>query len=391
MSSFARLTIACITIAALVGCSTYDAVRVARIATSKDPAALARSMVQDKAVRYVVDPASLERDLKRFGRLLDALREAVGRTWGGDEVREPTPKEYVKYTQNYQSRAMVDFDKGIITVETIDQRVPKASLKNAIVTTLLTPDDPRAVDMFSDRTVELGETPFLYTEVKDHEGKDIRSDWRAGRFADYLIRSVKTRQVTLDGQERAVLFVTIPMVQDHANIRARKYSELVNRMADRYGVSRNLVYAIIKTESDFNPFAVSRAPAFGLMQIVPTSAGRDVHQFLNGRDGVPSRDFLFMAENNIEYGTVYLHLLQDKYLKGIEPEVTLEYCTIAAYNGGAGSVLRTFDPDQTKAFERINGLAPLEVYRTLRRDLPYEETRRYLAKVLEAKKDFVNF
>ena len=91
--------------------------------------------------------------------------------WGKKEVKEPKPKEYVKYTQNYLSRASVDFDKGLITVETLDQTEPLKSLKNAIITTLLTPNDPRAVDLYSAKTIKLGGLPFLYGEVKDHSGE----------------------------------------------------------------------------------------------------------------------------------------------------------------------------------------------------------------------------
>ncbi len=51
----------------------------------------------------------------------------------------------VKYTQNYMSRTIVDFDSGSIMVETLDDKAPKESLKNAIVTTLLTPGCGSAV------------------------------------------------------------------------------------------------------------------------------------------------------------------------------------------------------------------------------------------------------
>lgn len=67
----------------------------------------------------------------------------------GREVKVPEQKKYVKYTQNYMSRTVVDFDNGTIVVETLDDKILKESLTNAIVTTLLTPDDPRSVDLFS--------------------------------------------------------------------------------------------------------------------------------------------------------------------------------------------------------------------------------------------------
>ena len=267
----------------------------------------------------------------------------------------------------------------------------KKSLKNAIATTLLTPNDPRAVDLYTAKTIKLGEVPFLYGEVKDHEGRDIRWSWRAERFADHLIKtSLQTRRIQSGGQTKNVLYTTILMIKDHHHVRAQKYKQLVEHFAQEFSVSKNLVYAIMKTESDFNPYAVSNAPAFGLMQIVPTTAGHDVSKFLN-KPGLPSKHFLFQPNNNIQYGTAYLHLLESKYLNAIKNPVSREYCVIAAYNTGAGNVLRTFDSDRDRAPQRINSLGPLQVYNTLRRKLPYDETRRYLTKVMDAKKSFVNF
>ncbi len=389
-----NLSIALLIIAVMVGCSKGDMVRMARIATTGDVAS-ARQMAADKAFKYAADPKSLERDIKRFredfAKIIENFRKAVVGVWGGKEVKESKPKEYVKYTQNYLSRASVDFDKGVITVETLDQKDALKSLKNAIVTTLLTPDDPRAVDLYSAKTIKLGQTPFLYSEVMDHENQYIRWAWRAERFADYLIKNrLQARQIKDGSIMKTVHYVTVTMVKDHLQVRAKKYSPHVGRFAKNFSVSKNLVFAIIKTESDFNPYAVSNAPAFGLMQIVPTSAGKDVHRFFN-KSGIPSRRFLFNPENNIQYGTAYLHLLNYKYLDGIQDPVSREYCVIAAYNTGAGNVLRTFDKDRDRAPKKINNLSPLEVFNTLRAKLPYQETRRYLAKVMDAKKSFVSF
>ncbi len=389
-----KISACLLSMALIFACSTGDMVRVARIAATGDVTS-AEHMAAEKAVRYAADPKALKRDLRRFKKnyatLIRKFRKAVTVVWGKKEAKEPKPKEYVKYTQNYLSRASIDFDKGIITVETLDQKAHVKSLKNAIITTLLTPDDPRAVDLYSAKTVKLGETPFLYSEVKDHEGRDIRWSWRAERFADHLINNrIQTRNIKTNGKTMIVNYVSIEMVQDHLHVRAQKYRPLVERFAERFTVSKNLVYAIMKTESDFNPFAVSDAPAFGLMQIVPETAGRDVQNYLN-RKGLPSRNFLFNPENNIEYGTAYLHLLYYKYLNDIHNPVSREYCVIAAYNTGAGNVLRTFHRDRKRAPERINSLDPLNVFNKLRYKLPHDESRRYLTKVMDAKKNFVNF
>jgi membrane-bound lytic murein transglycosylase C len=349
-------------------------------------------MATEKAVGYAMHPKALQRDIQRFASLVEDFRDAVAGVWGKEEVKGPRTKEYVKYTQNYRSRASVNFDNGIIAVETLDPDHPLLSLKNAIVTTLLTPDDPRTVDLFSAEPVKLGARPFLYKEVKDHTGKYVRWSWRAKRFADHLIQNrLQTRTIRAKGKDTRVHYVRFSMVKDHHQVRAKKYKPLVERSAKRFYVSKNLVYAIIKTESDFNPYAVSSAPAFGLMQIVPGTAGQDVYRFLNKRDGYPSREELFVPANNITYGSAYLHLLDDRYLLGIRNPVSREYCVIAAYNGGAGSVLGTFDEDRTKAVSKINSLAPGDVYRRLRGRLPSPESRRYLGKVIHAQKEFVSF
>ena len=378
----------------LVACTTGDMIRAARIATTGDVAA-AQRMAAQKAVKYATDPKSLDREIRRFrkdfSKLVRTFIQIVEGVWGRKEAKAPKPKEYVKYTHNYLSRASVDFDQGIIIIETLDQKTPLASLKSAIVATLLTPDDPRAVDLYSAKAVRLGETPFLLGEVKDHDGKNIRWPWRAERFADHLIQQkLLKRQVKTGGKTKTVRWVKIRMVRDHLQVRARKYRTVVEKNTRRFRVSRNLVYAIMKTESDFNPYAVSSAPAFGLMQIVPHTAGRDVNRFLNKR-GIPTGKVLFNPQNNIEYGTAYLHLLTYKYLNDIHNPVSREYCVIAAYNTGAGNVLRTFHKNKAAAADRINRLGPLEVFNTLRARLPYAETRRYLAKVTAAKKEFVNF
>lgn len=375
-------------IAMTVSCSKYDAARLARAAATGNPAAAAEALARDKAIGYATNPVALAGDIKQFEKIVKDFIEAITGVWGEDDVRIPKPKQYVKYTQNYLSRASVDFDTGIITVETVDQKSPVKSLHNAIVTTLLTPGDPRAVDLYSAKTVKLGDTPFLLGEVRDNDNKDIRWEWRAGRFADHLIKN-DLKQRTVDG--KTARYVTIPMVRDHLDIRAEKYRNLVTSTARRFSVSPNLIYAIMKVESDFNPFAVSSAMAVGLMQVVPKTAGADVYQFLNGRKGTPTTQDLFQPPFNITYGTAYLHMLDTRFLGDITNPVSREYCVIAGYNGGAGTVLRTFDKNKKQAAAEINSLPPDTVYTTLRTKVPYAETRRYLGKVLEAKKQFVNF
>jgi membrane-bound lytic murein transglycosylase C len=363
------------------------------LAEGKDPSQIAKRRLNE----YARDPESLLRDLQAAQRDFKALYEAlggkVGETWGKKEVKLPEQKKYVKYTQNYKSRAIVDFDKGDILVETVDDQDPRRSLKHAVVTTLLTPQDPRAVDLFSDKEIVLtgDKEPYLLGLVLDQEGKAIRTPTDAEQFAEHLLTSKSgTREVDQEGMKKTATYVTIKMAANLSHRQAEKYRPVVQQFAEQYKISPSLVFAIIRTESNFNPYAVSSAPAYGLMQLVPSSGGREAYRKAKGQDVAPSRDYLFDPENNVELGTAYLNVLMFNQLEAVEHHVSREYCVISAYNTGPSNVFRTFSRDRVAAVNQINGLKPAAVYDQLRTNLPYDETRHYLEKVTTYRKAFVS-
>ena len=366
---------------------------VVDIAQGKDP----KQILKERTDAYQRNPEALMRDLRAvqrdFQAVMDALTGKVRQTWGEKEIKVPERKQYVKYTQNYMSRAIVDFDRGTVLIETLDEKAPQNSLKNAIVTTLLTPHDPRAVDLFSDKPVSLTDEkePYLFGLILDHQDQTIRTPERAERFADYLIaRRANTRIVDQNGAKKSALFTQITMVSNFSNRQADKYRPAVTKFAGQFGISSSLVLAVIRTESNFNPFAVSSAPAYGLMQLVPTSGGRDAYRKAKGRDTIPSRDYLFDPDNNIELGTAYLNVLSFNQLESIENSVSREYCVISAYNTGPRNVFKAFSPDAGAAVNQINSLEPPAVYERLKHHLPYQETRDYLTKVVNFRRQFVS-
>ncbi|MCK6498306.1 MAG: murein transglycosylase domain-containing protein [Nitrospira sp.] len=363
------------------------------IVGGKDPADIAKRRVE----QYGRDPQALLRDLRAIQRdfqaLMAALSGEVGKKWGQKEVKLPEQKKYVKYTQNYRSRAIVDFDAGTIVIETLDDKDPRTSLKNAVVTTLLTPNDPRSVDLFTDKEITLtsDKEPYLLGLVVDQAGKPLRTPSEAEQFADSLLaKGPSTREVDQEDGRKTAHLVTIPMVSNFSHKQAEKYRTTVTQFAERYQISPSLVFAIIRTESNFNPFAVSSAPAYGLMQLVPTSGGRDAFRKAKGEDKAPTRDYLFDPENNIELGTAYLNVLTYSQLDDVADLVSREYCVISAYNTGAGNVFKTFSKDQRAAVDQINRLQPSALYDRLRSSLPYQETRDYLAKVVGFRRQFVS-
>ncbi|MCE9890888.1 membrane-bound lytic murein transglycosylase MltC [Kluyvera intermedia] len=325
------------------------------------------------------------KDTNGFDILMGQFAHNIENIWGFNEVLIAGPKDYVKYTDGYQTRSHINFDDGTITVETIAGTEPAARLRQAIITTLLMGDDPGSVDLYSDADdIQISKEPFLYGQVVDNNGEAIRWQWRAERFADYLLQ---TRMKKRSSGLHIIYSVTINLVPNHLDKRAHKYLGMVRQASRKYGIDESLILAIMQTESSFNPYAVSRSDAMGLMQVVQHTAGKDVFRS-QGKSGTPSRSFLFDPASNIDTGTAYLAILNNIYLGGIDNPTSRRYAVITAYNGGAGSVLRVFSNDKVKAANIINSMTPGDVYQTLTTRHPSAESRRYLYKVNSAQKGY---
>ena len=199
------------------------------------------------------------------------------------------------------------------------------------------------------------------------------------------LSTICTPAIPPEGRVYAVDFY---LTEDHMSQRQYHYASVVRKFAKTYQVDESLVYSVIRTESSFNPYAVSSSNAYGLMQIIPSSAGRDVFERVKKIPGQPSKEWLFDPDNNIDTGTAYLALLNGHYLKGIKHPLSRKYTVISAYNGGAGNVFKTFDSDRERAIDKINAMAPERVYQALTGQHPRGETRRYLEKVTTAQEDF---
>src|SRR5471030_762273 len=185
------------------------------------------------------------KDTNGFDILMGQFAHDVENIWGLNEVLIAGPKDYVKYTDQYQTRSHINFDAGTITVETISSDNPSAHLRQAIISTLLMGDDPSSIDLYSDANdIQISKQPFLYGQVVDNNGAPIRYEWRAAHFADYLLQ---TRLQSRTSGMHQIWSVTIQLVANHMDKRAHKYLPMVRRSAEKYGVDESLILAIMET------------------------------------------------------------------------------------------------------------------------------------------------
>ncbi len=145
----------------------------------------------------------------------------------------------------------------------------------------------------------------------------------------------------------ATPYVPIPMDAPESGDRFTRYDGVIAEAARLYQLPPDFVRAVVKVESNFNPNAVSRTGACGLMQLMPGTA-RSM--------GVVNP---FDPRQNIFGGTRYLRFLANTFSGDL-------VLTVAAYNAGEGAV------------QRYRGVPP------------YDETRRYVQRVLHHYYNFRN-
>lgn len=142
----------------------------------------------------------------------------------------------------------------------------------------------------------------------------------------------------------------------------REYSEFVEKYSAEFGVPETVIYAVIKTESDFDANAVSPAspPALGLMQLT-----EETYEWVASKlKESPSAFDIYDPSTNIRYGVWYLSYLYGRF----ENWDT----AFAAYNAGPGNVSKWLDNSEYSTDGETLSY------------IPFKETRNYVQKVNKA-------
>ena len=326
--------------------------------------------------------------LKKMAAEREALRRKVVQQWA--DFKESDTKHWVDYSPKADSRSQVDFEKGKVEVEVLVPVEQVAPGKKTVTFETLEPKEKEKLKALAEEKLqaqtkealskkpEPAEPPVLKDQLQGADGKPV-TEKNADKFVKEVLApqmKVEDKPVTAqDGKPRLKVKVTVPMVPDHLMVRAQRYAERIAAYAKQQELDPALVYAIIHTESEFNPMAKSKAPAFGLMQLMAPHGAREAHKYLTKEDKILPPEYLFDPENNIKLGTAYMHLLMTRYYGKVkDPENRLNL-SIAAYNCGSGMVKRT-----VLAGRGADEMSPKELFGRIKTQAP-KETQHYVPRV----------
>lgn len=355
-------------------------------------------------------------------RAFQGLTRKIERSWG-DDTQLPSRRKWVTYSDDLSTRLTVDYSESEVVVETLvedpDDMGAELEAMQELASELISASD----DELDDRDVlvqairqELAEEELVAAEPEvaapdsSEEAAEIAEPGEKESPSEdesSLLAQVLPEQSVL-AVAKAPAIEAVEVVEESGVTKARvrlafasdaqerlisNHLETVREYALTYEVPVSLILAIIETESSFNPRAVSPIPAFGLMQLVPRTAGIDAYQFVYGEKRVLSPEYLFHEDRNIELGTAYLGLVRDRYLRQIENPFSRYYCAVAAYNTGVGNVAKTFTgrTNLKEAARQINGMTEQEVFAFLVEELPAQETRDYLVKIVDRVEQYRHF
>lgn len=278
-----------------------------------------KAMMQSDSALYKELEKEYQDYVKAEKEAYEKFVKEISAMWGGDNVVESTNKEWVEYSDDGQSRSVVDFEQGeakieiIITPEEESSEVKlEAKVEEKVKDLIVNKGKTKDYDSSKEKAVPLQETPVLENQVQTPSGEVVTEN-NVNEGVKEIVQEavIEKKEITGDdGEKRQVVTIKLDLAPNHIKTRAEVYKNEVEKYCLKYDVDPALAYAVMQTESSFNPKAKSHVPAYGLMQIVPSSAGQDCAASLKKDFVKPTANYLYEPENNIEMGVHYLHLLK---------------------------------------------------------------------------------
>lgn len=357
-----------------------------------------KAMMQSDSALYKELEKEYQDYVKAEKEAYEKFVKEISAMWGGDNVVESTNKEWVEYSDDGQSRSVVDFEQGeakieiIITPEEENSEVKlEEKVEEKVKDLIVNKGKTKDYDSSKEKAVPLQETPVLENQVQTPSGEVVTENNVEEGVKEIVQEAViEKKEITGDdGEKRQVVTIKLDLAPNHIKTRAEVYKNEVEKYCLKYDVDPALAYAVMQTESSFNPKAKSHVPAYGLMQIVPSSAGQDCAASLKKDFVKPTANYLYEPENNIEMGVHYLHLLKKRYYTKVTDPRSRDLCIIASYNTGAGNVARALRGDTkiSKAIPQINEMSYDELFKYFEKKL-LPETQNYIRKVTERMNEF---
>ena len=306
-----------------------------------------------------------------------AYRKKVKALWPHSDLENA--KKLTSYSKDLHTKKTIDFEKNQVVISHISSN-PKLS-KQDLLKSLNETLHLSTQEAFKQNQLE---QKIKKISIHSKYVKNSKLDNVAVLPAQKDSKRVTADKVTMR-KKGNVYHVTYNLPKNATYKRSLNYLKSAKANATRFKLKPEILLAIMHSESSFNPMARSHIPAFGLMQIVPRSAGIDSYLFLYKKRRLLSASYLYNTKQNIEIGSAYFHILYYKYLSSIKSPQSRLYCAIAGYNTGAGNIAWAFvrNNDVKKAAKTINTMTPTQVYNHLQNNLKYNEPKHYLKRVSE--------
>jgi len=338
---------------------------------------------------YIQYKDDINKEFKNYKKAYDeSFKEytsEIQKKWATPEVS--TKHKWVEYSDDYNSKKSIDYENKKISIEVIANSEKEAKQKiarNYDKMINYSVDDGIKNDILEKKIAKKIQKLKPKSKSKIQLKQKLIADILNIQEQIRIKKKLLSKKMTTKKYKGKIIYKANVKLPPNSLIKkARNYRPSVQKESKKAKVPTALVYAIMHSESSFNPMARSHIPAYGLMQIVPRSAGVDTYRHLYGKKKLLSSSYLYNPDNNILIGSNYLHILYFKYLRKIKDPQSRLYCTIAAYNTGAGNVAKAFigNTNISKASRKINKMSSDQVYKTLMKKLPYNETKKYLVKV----------